>query len=164
MALNAPLMEATVMVDISLYIYPKLIECTTLRVNPSIRWELWVAMVFKVVCRWHWTHLWWELLIMIKNVHLWGLEAFLNSLHFLLNFAVNPKLLRKWSLLKKFFFKTRKALGYNFYLSSSVILDLPITWLSSEGLPWWPFRRKHSFSHALWTWVWRQDIMLYFCF
>ena len=51
---------------------------------------------------------------MIKNVHLWGLEAFLNSLHFLLNFAVNPKLLRKWSLLKKIFLKPEKHLDTTF--------------------------------------------------
>ena len=33
------------MVDISLYIYPKLIECMTLRLNPNIHWELWVIMI-----------------------------------------------------------------------------------------------------------------------
>lgn len=35
------------MVDISLYIYPKLIECTTLSVNPSIHWGLWGIMILQ---------------------------------------------------------------------------------------------------------------------
>ena len=42
-------------------------------------------------------------------------------------FCCEPKALKKMKFIKKNFFKTRKALGYNFYLSSSVILDLPIT-------------------------------------
>ena len=113
----------------SLYIYPKPIECTTPRVNPNAHRGLWVIMM----CR--------GSLQIAMNVPLVGdVDSEEGCAHmgtgsiFELSilsaqFYCEPKALKKMKFIKNNFFKPKenKTLGHPFYLSSSVILVVPVT-------------------------------------
>ena len=81
---------------------PKPIECTKPRVNPNVNYRLEVIMICNVgsliVTK---APLQCQMLLVGEVVYMWGQREYMNSLYFLLNFAVNLKLLLKIKSVKK---------------------------------------------------------------